>query len=226
MIGQAVLAIWFGIDPAGLEDFDRWYARQHLPERLSVPGFLRGRRYAAVGEGPPFFTLYELDDGSVATSAAYLERLNNPTDWTRRVLPTFRHMLRNPYRRLAASPGDRWARHLATVRITPAAGNGPAVRRALEGEALAALARQPGVVGAATYESDTGGAAVQTEERKLIGGAVRAATPFLALLELADPGEAAAVGEVWRAWGGRLAADVTVDVYRLLYGLSWLRPDA
>ena len=222
MIGHAVLAIWFAIDPAGLEDFDRWYARQHLPERLSIPGFLRGRRYAVAGDGPPFLTLYELGDGSVPTSAAYLERLNNPTDWTRRVLPTFRHMIRNPYRRLAASPGDRWERHLATVRITPAAGHEPAVRRWLGEDAIATLAGQPGVAAAATYESDAGGAAVQTEELKLVGGTVRASTPFLALLELADPGGAAAAGEFWRAWGGRIGADVTLDVYRLLYGLQWI----
>jgi hypothetical protein len=26
----------------------------------------------------------------------------------------------------------------------------------------------------------------------------------------------------WRAWATRLAADVTIDSYRLLYGLAWI----
>ena len=88
MIGDAALGIWMDVDPAGLDDFNAWYRRQHLPERLSVPGFLRGRRYQTTGEGPVYFTLYETADAAVLSSAAYLERLNNPTDWTRRALPT------------------------------------------------------------------------------------------------------------------------------------------
>ena len=90
MIGDAALGIWMDVDPAGLDDFNAWYRRQHLPERLSVPGFLRGRRYQTTGEGPVYFTLYETADAAVLSSAAYLERLNNPTDWTRRALPRIR----------------------------------------------------------------------------------------------------------------------------------------
>ena len=48
MIGTAALAIWFDVDATGQDDVETWYEHQHLPERLSVPGFLRGRRYAVV----------------------------------------------------------------------------------------------------------------------------------------------------------------------------------
>lgn len=224
MIGEAVLAIWFEFDPAGLQDFDAWYPRQHLPERLSVPGFLRGRRYQVVGAGPTYFTLYELADGGVATSDAYLERLNNPTDWTRRVLPSFRHMLRNPYRRLAGSAGAAWEPHLATVRIAPRPGREPAVRAGLTEEVSGARGALDGVSGWAAYETDTGGAAIQTEERRLVGGEVRPATPFLALLEVNDAGAGDALRAFWGSWGTTVGAEVTVDLYRLLYGLAWLRP--
>src|SRR5262249_29418836 len=117
MIGDAALAIWFDVDAAGKEDVEAWYPHQHLPERLSVPGFLRGRRYTAVAGGPAFFTLYETRDANVLGSAAYLERLNNPTDWTRRALSSFRGMTRNAYQRLAAASSDALASHLMTVRI-------------------------------------------------------------------------------------------------------------
>jgi hypothetical protein len=61
-----------------------------------------------------------------------------------------------------------------------------------------------------------------TEERKLVGGEVVAATPFLALCELTDPRAELGLRDFWQAWARRIAAEVTVDVYRLLYGLSWL----
>jgi hypothetical protein len=222
MIGDAALAIWFEVAAPDLEDLDAWYPRQHLPERLSVPGFLRGRRYAATGGGLPFFTLYETRDVAVLSSAAYLERLNNPTDWTRRVLPTFRHMLRNAYRLAARSPRDLVRPDLATVRIKPDSGRGPHVRQWLERDGVAAVSGVAGVAAVGLYASDTSGTSVATEERRIVGGQVEPATPFLAVCELDGPGAAEALGDFWRGWGRKLAAEVTVDTYRLMYGLGWL----
>jgi hypothetical protein len=65
MIGGAALGIWMDVDAVGLDDFNAWYRAQHLPERLAVPGFLRGRRYESEAGGPRYFTLYETADASV-----------------------------------------------------------------------------------------------------------------------------------------------------------------
>lgn len=222
MIGDGALAIWLTLDPAGEEDFNNWYPRQHLPERLAVPGFLRGRRYRTAGGAPPYFTLYELEHTRVLSSPAYLERLNQPTDWTRRVLPVIRGAVRNGGARLATSAGDTVEQHLLTVRILPAAGRGPAVRAWLAGEAVAALTALPGVTGAALLEQDTGGTAVVTEERRLFGCEVLGGPPWVGLCEVADPGAEARLREFWRAWSARMAAEATVDFYRLMYGLRWL----
>jgi hypothetical protein len=222
MIGDAALAIWFDADPDGLEDLDAWYPRQHLPERLSVPGFLRGRRYAAAGAGLAFFTLYETRDAAVLSSAAYLERLNAPTEWTRRILPRFRRMVRNAYRSVARSESDAVGREVLTVRIKPDSGRGPAVRAWLEGEGVRAVSALSGVRGVGLYASDTSGTSVATEERRLVGGGVEPATPFLALCELATGESVPAIAGFWEAWGRRLAAEATVDHYRLLDGLAWL----
>ena len=100
MKGSACLAIWFRVDADDVAELDAWYPRQHLPERLSVPGFLRGRRYAAVDARLPYLTIYETEDAAVLSSSAYVQRLNDPTPWTRRVLPTFRTMVRGTYRLL------------------------------------------------------------------------------------------------------------------------------
>ena len=222
MIGTAALAIWLTLDPAGEEDFNAWYPRQHLPERLSVPGFLRGRRYRAVGDSPPYFTLYELEDSQVLASPAYIERLNDPTAWTRRVLAVIRGAVRNGGARLAASEPDTVEQHLLTVRIVPASGRGPAVRAWLTGVAVERLTALPGVTGAALLEQDTGGTSVMTEERKLHGCEVQGGPPFVALCEVADAGAEAELREFWRVWGTKITAAATVDFYRLMYGLSWL----
>ena len=222
MIGTSALAIWLTLDPAGEEGFNNWYPRQHLPERLSVPGFLRGRRYRAAGGAPPYFTLYELADARVLSSPAYLDRLNNPTDWTRRVLPVIRGAVRNGCARLATSEPDTVEPHLLTVRIAPASGRGPAVRAWLAGEAAATLTALPGVTGAALLEQETGGTAVVTEERRLFGCEVLGGPPWVALCEVADPGAEAGLREFWRAWGTEIAAEATVDFYRLMYGLRWI----
>jgi hypothetical protein len=221
MIGDAALGIWMDVDAGGLEDFNAWYRRQHLPERLSVPGFLRGRRYESGGAGPRYFTLYETADATVLSSAPYLERLNAPTDWTRRALPLVQRMVRNAYRRVATTGPDARAAHLVTVRVQPHSGRGPYVRASLLGDTLGELPAL-GVAAAAVYESETAATSVVTEERKIVGGDVTAAPPFLTLCELAATAKPDAVATHWRHWATRLAADVTVDAYHLLYGLAWL----
>jgi hypothetical protein len=60
-----------------------------MPERVGIPGFLRGRRYRAIDAAAEYFTLYEAEDAAVLTGAHYLERLNNPTPATRTVIPQF-----------------------------------------------------------------------------------------------------------------------------------------
>lgn len=219
MIGEAVLAIWFDVDPADEGELNTWYPRQHLPERLSVPGFLRGRRYEAAGAGPRYFTLYELSDPGVLSSAPYLERLNHPTDWTRRVLPTFRRMVRGGYRRLGGA-GERVERHLMTVRLEAQSGDPESAHPWLSSVA-AAPGTLPHVTAAAAYAADRSAASVVTEERRLVRDP-QPATPLLLLLEVTDPAAVADLRRHWELESMRVGLRATVDVYRFLYGLAWL----
>lgn len=152
------------------------------------------------------------------SSAAYLERLNAPTDWTRRALAVIRRMVRNAYRLVAAGT-DVGGDALVTVRIQPHSGRGPAVRAWLADQAWAALGDL--TTGSGLYESDSSATSVATEERRIVGGEVTAAPPFLALCAV-NPGGHRALQEFWETWSRKMAADVTVDGYRLLYGLAWL----
>jgi hypothetical protein len=92
--GSGLLAIWNGIAPGHDAEFLRWHVREHIPERLSVPGFLRARRYRAVDAAPAYFNFYEVETPEVLSSPAYLERLNAPSDWTQRVVPHFKETAR------------------------------------------------------------------------------------------------------------------------------------
>ena len=44
MIGAGAPGIRMDVDGASEEDFNAWYRAQHVPDRLAVPGFLRGQR--------------------------------------------------------------------------------------------------------------------------------------------------------------------------------------
>jgi hypothetical protein len=90
-----VLAIWNDREDAIAPVYEHWYVSEHVPERLAVPGFLTARRYERCGgDGPQFFTFYELASPDVLSSSAYLERLAAPSPLTRQVMAQFRNMVR------------------------------------------------------------------------------------------------------------------------------------
>ena len=85
--GTGLLMVWAEV-PAEIEDdFNRWYAEEHLAERLSVPGVLSAARYEAVQSGPKHLACYELESPDVLTTREYLRHIENPTEWSRRVSP-------------------------------------------------------------------------------------------------------------------------------------------
>ncbi len=83
---NGVLAIWHDCAPNALATFEDWYQTEHLPERLSVAGFARGRRFEAVFGAPNYLTCYDVESPGVLRSDAYLTRLANPTTKTHEVM--------------------------------------------------------------------------------------------------------------------------------------------
>ncbi|TXC84826.1 hypothetical protein FRZ40_20455 [Paraburkholderia azotifigens] len=94
LLGKAAVLIWNDVLDTERDAFYRWHDKEHIPERLALPGFLRGRRYRGSGV-TEWLTLYEADDVAVLTSPAYLERLNNPTPLTQSTVRAFRNTARS-----------------------------------------------------------------------------------------------------------------------------------
>jgi hypothetical protein len=90
MLGSGVLAIWNNVTPGTDDEFVRWHVREHIPERVSIPGFLRARRYVGSASQLKYFNFYETETVDVLQSPAYRARLDSPTEWTKKVVKEFR----------------------------------------------------------------------------------------------------------------------------------------
>ncbi len=89
LLGNAVLVNWGGIVASKENDYNQWHSTEHMPERISLPGFLRGSRAIGINRtdiNHKYFMMYEAERKEVFTSKKYLEKLNNPTKWTKEIL--------------------------------------------------------------------------------------------------------------------------------------------
>jgi hypothetical protein len=145
LLGNAVLAVWNEVDPEFEDDFNEWYFREHIPERLMVPGLNRGRRYRAETGSPRYMAIYEATSMDVLTHGPYRLQLDNPTAWTQLVAARFRFMQRGLCD-VVASVGDGMGGAAAVVHLTP--GDTPRLREWISGTLLHELHALPGVAAA------------------------------------------------------------------------------
>ena len=83
---RGILAIWNDRREGTEREYEAWYRGEHLPERLSIPGFRAAWRYRALEGEPEYFTFYETLTPEVLFSEAYVARVENPTELTRRIM--------------------------------------------------------------------------------------------------------------------------------------------
>jgi hypothetical protein len=156
MLGSAAVAMWWDVAPEVRVEWEHWHSSEHMPERLSIPGFLRGTRWAAESGEPSYFVLYETSNLQIITSGPYLERLNNPTPWSRRMMPHHRNMVRSLCE-VRAGWGGGLPPVLATIRLSP-------------GSELRDLPRNERLTGAHLLVSVPMAGVPQTAEQKIRGG--------------------------------------------------------
>jgi hypothetical protein len=163
---KGILAVWSDIDTTAADDYNAWYEREHMFERLAVPGFHRARHYLTVSGAPRYFTYFVTDTAAVVASPAYLVQANHPSPWTRRILPHFRNTNRtacNVVRRI----GRGYGASSLTVRLAAVVGREDELFTWLGTTQLPAVVEQPGIVGAQLWRADHDATLLPVEDRQL-----------------------------------------------------------
>lgn len=212
LAGEAVVAIWNGIAPEARDSFYDWHVNEHMPERVGIPGFRRGRRYIAVDSAthPEFFTLYETDAMPVLQGQDYAGRLNDPTPGTRTNTSQFRDTFR-ALARVLVSHGPGAGGVILTIRFECDAQHILAIRALVR---AAGEARR--ITGAHLCQADADASAVRTTETR--GRADMQPTPAcFILVEATDSAALAHILEDRALLGAGARGPFVRGVYRLEY---------
>ncbi|MDP3077705.1 DUF4286 family protein [Bradyrhizobium sp.] len=116
LAGKGMLLTSMDIDASNEAEFNRWYDREHLEERVAIPGFLEARRYVAHDGKPKYLSLYSTETFEVLDSPAYRTALANQTDWSKANIARFRNMIR-AVARISISRGQGRGAVLGIVRL-------------------------------------------------------------------------------------------------------------
>ncbi len=169
MLGNAAVAIWCDVALEVKDEYDDWHAHEHMPERLAIPGFLRGSRWVSVDGRNAYFILYELEALAILTAGPYLERLNNPTPWSRQMMPRHRNMVRSLCN-VQSSFGAALGEATLAIRFAPQAGTEEKLERWLRGNLLPQLPARSGLVAAHLLRDAGPVQGAPTTEQKIRGG--------------------------------------------------------
>ena len=94
LLGKGALLNWGGVLPKHDLDYNLWHSLEHMPERMSLKGFLRAFRCVGLkgtNGNDKYFMMYDVKNKDILSSKQYLNRLNNPTDWTSKILSKYVH---------------------------------------------------------------------------------------------------------------------------------------
>ncbi|HDR9834550.1 hypothetical protein WK80_18210 [Burkholderia multivorans] len=194
------LCVWTDIDPAHEADFNAWYDREHMQERVAIPGFTHARRFRATDRGPrKYLALYVTDTLDVFRGDAYRRAFAQQTAWS---LANFERMTGTQRRvgELTIEAGDGEGAHLALFVLPPERIDVAQLRARFD-----AALREPGVHAARLFRT--------TPELSAPIGAGAAARPAADALVLIEGSDAAAARRVAVALAGHDA----VRTFELLW---------
>jgi hypothetical protein len=100
-MASALYCVTIEVDPAAVDEWNRWYTEHHVPDVLAQPGFLGAQRYAdealAKDGWKRFVSMYEVEspraleeylagDAVTRLRADHVERFGKVTRLSRQVL--------------------------------------------------------------------------------------------------------------------------------------------
>lgn len=183
---SGAVAIWHDIAPEGLAEFYAWHGEEHMPERVSIPGFRSGRRFIAKAGDLQFFNLYETQSPEVVRSPAYKARLDSPTPRTLSAVRHFRNVARSLCRVLvkhtAPESGIGQAGLIATLRYDVEETQEAAHLEKFQQAIVPALAQSAGICAVSLLVADRAASGYVNAEQRARGVA-NAVPPIVLLVE-------------------------------------------
>ncbi len=220
LFGKGMLVTLTEVPARDERDFNEWYNREHIDERVNLPGFHRARRYVAVRASPKYLATYECDSVAELATPDYLKLLENQTPWSQAVMARFTQFERFTLRmQVDQTHGVGGA--LAVVRFVPDPRRRKALVEWLSEQALPKAVRRPGMLGACAGENDLEVAHAPLQDKSMDHPRDEESA-WLILLEGADPTAVGGAARLHftasrlRAFG--VEAAPTIGTYRFLYG--------
>lgn len=162
---KGFLAIWCDIDAADLADYRAWITREHIADRTLLPGWLGARFCVAIDNPCSHFFLYATQSAQVFSAAPYIQVLNNPSPWTRRIMPRFGAFDRALGEQLFKL-GNGYGAYLMVARIRHF---GALEARAAQRQ-LQPFLELPGVVSVRCMRLDRAATDIQSQEKTMRSG--------------------------------------------------------
>jgi hypothetical protein len=214
MAGKGMLLTSMNIDAAHEAEFNRWYDREHLEERVAIGGFLEARRYVAHDGNPKYLSLYSTETFEVLDSPAYRTALANQTAWSRANIARFQNMIR-AVARITISRGTGRGAALGIIRLRPPAGGEDKLRAALAEQLDPA--QLDGTISTHLIESDPALSKPITDDPSAPNPG---AGDWFVLIDATDVG---AVPAAMLRFGGNIAFKpliISSGIYRLMWDLA------
>jgi hypothetical protein len=165
LAGKAVMINWSNVEPRHRDIYYAWHDREHIAGRVSLPGFLRGRRHLAIDADRDIFNLYEVQDLGALTGAAYVSKTNNPSAATQATAG----MITDAIRALAHvryTAGIGVGACVQTLRFDARPDGEASLEMFLMHEALPAITEFAGVAGVHLCVADKAASSVVSRERR------------------------------------------------------------
>lgn len=91
LYGTGMLMTFTEVAPEDEDEYNEWYNREHIDERVWMPGFHRARRYVAADADArvKYFASYETGTVQDLADPDYMARLAVQSEWSQKVMAGF-----------------------------------------------------------------------------------------------------------------------------------------
>ncbi len=102
---SGLLVVQIEVEPDYANELNDWYEKEHIPERLAMPGFRSAKRYVNSEGAPAYLAIYDLEYPEAATNSTYMSQA--PSEWMQRLRPHWTSVSRSVWTPLPSPAGDQ-----------------------------------------------------------------------------------------------------------------------